>query len=114
MRSPEFDISIVSMGDVYVVRLSGELDLASASGLTERLVDTAGSTVVVDLADLSFMDSSGISALVMARNRMAENGDSLILSRPQAMVFRVLETVGLADWVSEWSADWSDPTDPGA
>ena len=46
----------------------------SANGLTDALVELAGSTVVVDLSDLTFMDSSGIGALVRARNRIRADG----------------------------------------
>jgi anti-sigma B factor antagonist len=112
MNSENFDLTVVDFGDVHIVSLSGELDIASADGLTDRLVEIAGSTVVVDLANLSFMDSSGIGALIRARQRMAVDGDSLLLSRPQPNVFRVLEITGLADWVSPWSHDWPGPADP--
>lgn len=101
------DVSIVDTGDVHVVRLSGELDIASAAGLPERLIQTAGSTVVVDLADLTFMDSSGLSALIVARKQIAVSGDSLVLSRPQPRVLQLLEAAGLVDCVSKWSPEWS-------
>lgn len=103
----DFEVSIVDIGDVHVVRFSGVLDIASAADLPELLVQIAGSTVVVDLTDLSFMDSSGLSALIVARKRIAVDGDSLVLSRPQPGVLQVLEAAGLVDWVSEWSPEWS-------
>ncbi len=94
------------VGDVHVVTLRGELDMATAEGLSDWLVESAGSPVVVDLSELSFMDSSGIAALVIARNRMTANGDELILARPQAGVLKVLELVGLANWVTDWDPRW--------
>ena len=54
--------------------LHGELDIVSAYDLALALVEVAGSTVVVDLSDLTFMDSTGISALVMARKRILDDG----------------------------------------
>ena len=71
---PEFSLTSRSLPDLHIVALHGELDLASADGLAEALVEIAGSTLVVDLADLSFMDSSGIGALVVARNRIRAKG----------------------------------------
>jgi anti-sigma B factor antagonist len=106
--SEKFDISVVDVGDVHVVRPTGELDMVSADFLTERLVEVAGSTVVVDLSGLSFMDSSGIAALIRAKVRMENDGDSLVVSRPRPNVLRVLEVTGLADWVSDWSPEWSE------
>ena len=68
-----------------------------------------GSTVVVDLADLTFMDSSGLAALVLARSRVVAGGrGELVLTRPTGIVRRVLEIVGLSAWVKEWSTDWDD------
>jgi anti-sigma B factor antagonist len=103
----DFEVSIVDIGDVHVVSLRGELDIATSADLPERLVQIAGSTVVVDLTDLSFMDSSGLSALMVARKRIGVDGNSLVLSRPQPRVLQVLEAAGLVDWVSEWSPEWS-------
>ncbi len=77
--------------------------MASAHGLAESLIALAGSTVVIDLADLSFMDSSGIAALVKARNQIADGSHRLVLTRPADNVRKVLEVVGLLAWVEEWS-----------
>ncbi len=109
--SENFSVSITDIGDVHIVRLRGELDMASADGLTDRLVEIAGPIVVVDLADLSFVDSTGLSALIVTRNRMEGNGDVLLVTRPQPNVRRVLEITGLAHWVTEWSSEWSESAD---
>jgi anti-sigma B factor antagonist len=111
MKQETFRVAVVDVGNVHIVRLSGELDIATVDGLTDRLIEIAGSTVVVDLAELSFMDSTGLSALVVAKNRMESDGDVLMLTRPRPNVRRVLEITGLADWVGEWSSEWSEPTD---
>jgi anti-sigma B factor antagonist len=95
-----------TVGNVHVVTLTGELDIATAEGLSDWLLEIAGSPVVVDLSGVTFVDSSGISALIMAQNGMRANGDELILSRPDPFVKRTLEIVGLADWVAEWNPDW--------
>jgi anti-sigma B factor antagonist len=113
LQPESLGVAVVEIGDAHIVRLSGELDVGSADDLTERLAEIGGSNVVVDLADLSFMDSSGIGALIRAKNRMAADGNSLVLSRPQPNVLRVLEITGLADWVVGWSPEWSDQPDLG-
>ena len=67
--SLEFSSITRDLPGLHILALHGELDIVSAYDLALVLVEVAGSTVVVDLSDLTFMDSSGISALVMARNR---------------------------------------------
>ncbi len=105
--SPEFTITTRNLPGIHVVALHGELDIASADGLAEALVEVAGSTLVVDLSDLTFIDSTGIGALVLARNRILAHGQGeLVLSRPGGIVRRVLEIVGLSVWIVEWSPDW--------
>jgi hypothetical protein len=61
--SPEFSITAHHLSGVHVVALHGELDIASVDGLAEALVELAGSTLVVDLSKLTFMDSTGIGLL---------------------------------------------------
>ena len=106
MAPEPFNVDVRQTVDVHIVALSGELDLATSKGLTETLTDLTGSTVVVDLAGLSFVDSSGISALVLAKQRIEERGSSLVLTRPQERVARTFEIVGLAKWMVPWSAEW--------
>ena len=104
---PEFSVTVRNLPDVHVVELHGELDIASAEGLSNSLVELAGSTLVVDLSDLTFMDSSGIGALVRARNRIKDEGlGDLVLTRPGVIVRRALEIVGLDAWIVEWSPNW--------
>jgi anti-sigma B factor antagonist len=102
----DFSRDLRDVGGVHLVTLKGELDMATAEGLAAWLVTVSGSAVVVDLSNLTFMDSSGISALVMARNRMIQDGNDLILTRPQPMVQRALEVVGLAGWLAPWDPGW--------
>jgi anti-sigma B factor antagonist len=103
----DFSRKETSVGGIHVVSLQGELDMATADGLADWLVEISGSTVVVDLCHLTFMDSSGITALVMARNRMTESGDTLIVTRPHPIVKRALEVAGLGDWVTDWDPAWA-------
>jgi anti-sigma B factor antagonist len=51
--------------------------------------------VVVDLSAVSFLDSSGISALIRARRRVGEVGGTLRLRNPQPKVRRVLQITGV-------------------
>jgi anti-sigma B factor antagonist len=107
--APEFSITARDLPGHHIVALHGELDIVSADGLADALVEVAGSTVVVDLADLTFMDSTGISALVIARNRILADGEGqLAVTRPGGIVRKALEVVGLSQWIVEWSSDWNE------
>ena len=105
---PEFSITVRNLPNLHVVALHGELDVASADGLINSLAELAGSVLVLDLSDLTFMDSSGVGALLRARNRvMAEAPGDLVVTRPTAPVRRTLEIVGLDEWIVDWSPDWN-------
>jgi anti-anti-sigma factor len=105
----EFSFTKRDLPDIHVVVLHGELDVVSALGLADALVEIAGSTLVVDLSGLTFMDCSGIDALVLARNRILANGQGqLVVTRPTAIVRKSLEIVGLGAWIVEWSPDWNE------
>ena len=91
--------------------LRGELEVVSADGLVDALVEVAGSTVVVDLSGLTFIDCSRVAALVLARNRILANDlGQLVVTRPGAIVRKVLEIVRLRAWILEWSSDWDHVT----
>jgi anti-anti-sigma factor len=65
------EISPTSKADATVLALCGELDIASAPGL-ERALDEFGASIprrlVIDLTDVTFMDSTGLRALLLARS----------------------------------------------
>lgn len=93
-------VHLEQSGDVPVVRVVGEVDLATAPGLRDRLAEVpAGARkVVVDLSAVTFLDSSGLSVLVATWKRFCGAGpDSclrLVVTRPA--IQRVLEVTGLA------------------
>ncbi len=69
--------------------------------MSDWLVEQSGSTVVIDLSELSFMDSSGLTAFITAKNRIEAAGDKLVLTSPQPNVLRVFEVTGLAELITE-------------
>jgi anti-sigma B factor antagonist len=83
-------------GVTPVLQLVGELDISSAPALRERLMQllAADGDVIVDLSTLSFMDSSGISVLIVAHKRSAEKSRKLTLRSPRGSVAKVLEVSG--------------------
>jgi anti-anti-sigma factor len=82
------------------VQVGGEIDLASVTALAEALaavVATRPAMIEVDLADVWFMDSSGVNTLVRAYNSAAADGCRLRVTRPQRNVYQVLRMCGLLD-----------------
>lgn len=79
-----------------VIRLAGELDMSTVPALDpvlEAAVERGG-PVLLDLTELSFLDSSGIHALMKAARSLGGRG-CLILHGEQGRVGRVLDLVGI-------------------
>ncbi|MFJ6391070.1 STAS domain-containing protein [Streptomyces sp. NPDC091972] len=83
---------------ITVLGLEGEIDHQSVGGLTRALVpaDSAvGQRVVIDLSRVTFMDSSGVNALIAAFQAAANAGGWLRLVVVRGAVLRTLQLVGL-------------------
>jgi anti-anti-sigma factor len=64
-----FSMSVTSLNGYAVLQLYGELDMLSAPDLSERIGSLSPDRkLVVDLTDLTFIDSHGIRALMNARH----------------------------------------------
>src|SRR2546423_6024144 len=75
------------------VTAHGELDLATASALDAALRDAAdehADRVVIDLADVPFIDAAGLRVLIRAQRRQDEAGGELPIARPSRQVARLL------------------------
>ena len=88
MEAP-LELSVEKHDHTAVVSAVGEIDLATASRLRRVLAGLTGN-VVLDLRAVSFLDSSGIGALVWGRDRAVEAGFNLMLRKPQ-----------LANWIED-------------
>ena len=94
----EFSVTMPPVAGAHVVAVRGELTLATVAELQvafEAAV-AAGLPVVVDLLEVSFMDSQGLHALLVLRRRLDERACPLAIARDPggtlAMVFRVSGT----------------------
>jgi anti-sigma B factor antagonist len=94
-----FDMTVVAEGDITVIGLSGDLDFHTARELREKLLElhAAGSNnVVLDMASLEFIDSSGLSVLVAGLKRLRNSDGNLTLRAVPQQTRRVLEVSGLS------------------
>lgn len=95
----EFHVTVASLTrELALVSVSGELDLYTAerikSGIEEA--DAVGAdTVVIDLSESSFIDSTALGVLVQETKRLEGRGHSLVLVTNDPRTRRVLEVTGL-------------------
>ncbi|MDQ6817818.1 MAG: STAS domain-containing protein [Actinomycetota bacterium] len=93
-----FRLHARSEADARVLTLGGELDLAACPELEEELdqaLRSQVSLVLVDLRELDFMDSTGLSALVRAHQRAEQNGQRFVLVNGSHQVQRLLSLTGM-------------------
>ncbi len=94
--TPAFDVAIEQRGDTLVAAPSGELDIASAPLLLSALrAHEPFDRLVIDLRQLSFMDSSGLRLLVSERDRADADGYGFTLVRGGAEISRLLRLTRL-------------------
>jgi anti-sigma B factor antagonist len=95
------DIGLAELDGSVIVKLAGEFDLSVENlfteTVTEGVVRGGRASVVLDLADVTFLDSSGIRALLAARRHALESGTRLSLRRPSPAVQRVLALTRLTE-----------------
>jgi anti-sigma B factor antagonist len=95
-----FRVEVHSEAQATVIAVSGELDLASSPALQEELDRVYGSEsdlLIIDLRDLDFMDSTGLSVLVRAHQRAEQEGRRLAMVKGPQQVQRLLSLTGVAD-----------------
>lgn len=81
------------------LHVSGELDAHSAPEFAEAFEPAvaAGAAVEVDLTDVSFIDSSGLAALIGARQRVLDVGGSLVVTAASNAALRLFEIAGISE-----------------
>ena len=97
-----FSVDVKRDGSVCTLFVSGEIDLDNSEHLASigtMALDAVNDheTLVIDLSDVGFMDSTGLSALVNINTAARVNGHEIRLRGMQPLVTRVLELGGLAD-----------------
>ena len=93
-----FNVDTSEDGDMAIVAVQGEVDMSTALEMDAelaRLVDAGWANIVVDLAGVSFIDSTGLRVLVMAHRRLSGLNGVLALRRPRPRVLHLLQIVNL-------------------
>jgi len=93
----QFEATISEPG-VPVLLVRGEIDVASAPEFHASLSDLIGQgpeIIIVDMSEVSFIDSTGLGVLVGAEKQMRDAGQALRLVVTQPQIIRLLELTGL-------------------
>jgi anti-anti-sigma factor len=95
----EFRIEEDRRDGEVVLRLRGELDLASADAVSQRLdaLAAAGEAVVLDVDRLSFMDSSGLRVVLQAAETSRTSGWRFSLTAGSEQVRNLFASAGVTD-----------------
>jgi anti-sigma B factor antagonist len=94
--------SLDRVADTVTVRLHGEVDVMVVDQVRVALTDALAAeprSMVVDLSDLSFIDSTGLGALVFGFQRARDAGVAFKLSAPTTGVRQILVLSGLLEVV---------------
>jgi stage II sporulation protein AA (anti-sigma F factor antagonist) len=99
-QSPQqlLGISVDQTGSAAVITLTGELDLSNTERLYDEIrqvIDNGATEVTCDVAELGFVDSTGISVFLTALRRLGEVGGTFVLRSPTPAVTRTLEIAGV-------------------
>jgi anti-anti-sigma factor len=92
-----FSIRVESRNGIARLALGGELDLATAPALNDHLAVTEQDsvrTILLDLRDVTFVDSSGLRVFMQARQRAELNGHRLVIVGANPTTRQVFEITG--------------------
>jgi anti-sigma B factor antagonist len=99
-EAPNFSAVATHVDGRTVVELRGELDMATAPALAERLqqlTDGGAGPVTLDVSGLEFCDSSGLAVLVESHRRGRARGVTVALRSPSRALRRLLSVTHLED-----------------
>lgn len=93
------DIEVRSQGQVKVIKLRGKLNLGNAVDRLRETIDdlleNGDSRMVLDLAEVPMIDSSGIGLMVKSLTTAKQRGGSLRLLNPSKFTMQTLKMIGL-------------------
>jgi anti-anti-sigma factor len=110
-QQPPFTVDSVASDGGTVVRAGGELDMATVDRLRGHLHDAIrdAKSIELDMTEVTFIDSTGLRALIMAREAAAGAGREFGVI-PSAAVRKLVELAGLTEFIPLRSGGESDDT----
>ncbi len=95
-EAPQFSVTAERFDGQVVIQVGGEIDIATCERLRDAIEPHLGpqQTMVLDLSEVEFMDSSCLHVLEQARGTLTADGGSLILRNPSEAARRLLTAAG--------------------
>jgi anti-anti-sigma factor len=99
----ELTVAVERQGDAVIARLRGEIDVTSVGEVRDAIEPflAPSQTVVLDLNEVSFLDSSLLNVLVQARGEMSKTGGQLYLRNPSEQARKLLTLAELDDLLQD-------------
>jgi len=94
----DFGIRVVRVDQSATVAVTGEVDLSTADEVARAglaALAEGARVLIVDLGGVTFLDSTGLSALVTINNQARKDGAALVVARPSARVRELFRITGL-------------------
>ena len=95
-----FSATIVQDQPWTVIHLAGELDLLSqrvAVGIIDGVMNAGSGRIILDFADLTLIDTSGVNGLLRMRQKAERTGVDLVVANPSPLALQVLEICGFRE-----------------
>jgi len=100
MASMEFSLSPRPVEDgITVIDLRGEVDAFTAPKLKQEMIDQiegGSSRLAINLADVKYLDSTGLGVLIGGLKRTRDKNGELVLICPNVRIMRIFEITGLS------------------
>jgi anti-anti-sigma factor len=100
----DFTVGASFVGAQAILTLGGEVDALTApefGAFFQTMIDRGHHSVVLDLADLRFMDASGLAVIAHGADRLQASGGSLSIRAPVALIRKMLELTGFSRLVQK-------------
>jgi anti-anti-sigma factor len=100
-KEAAFNVAVIDVAGGQEMLLVGEMDVAAAPVVRERLrdaIEQGPGNVIIDMRSVAFLDSSVLGVLVAARKRAFLNGVQIILRSPSESVRQVLALTALGSF----------------
>jgi anti-anti-sigma factor len=103
----EFSTEVTQVDGATVIHVRGEIDIASCERLRDAIEPHLGprQSIVLDLSEVEFMDSSSLGVLLQARGTLTADGGSLVLRNPSASAQRLLTAAQAEDLLEAHAVD---------
>ena len=100
------ELSSNRVGDWSVLTLSGEIDLHHSARLKDEIISSldAGGGVLLDMTEVSYIDSSGVASLVQGLTHARGKGATLGLVQPCEAVLRILRLTRLQELFAQFDS----------